>query len=490
MESQSTSGEHDFQKVGDSSDRPFRHVREQEVSDVRVTISGHPSMGSGCLFSQSSGLGSLRFPSLSASGETAKSFSVSTKVQNDSHSSLVAASVVVPDSDQTSDGAALETPSNEDSSETTTIKHIPSKPRNAKSSRLEAGKASLREQGFEEKIVERITAPQANSSIRVYDSRWRLWLEWCESKNIDYFKPSMANIASYLNDLFEKGLAVQTITGHRSMLASALKFHTSLDISGSRELANLVENFRHERPPKSTLIPKWDLDLVLWTLMDKPFEPIWDEKQVPLTFLTWKVTFLLLLAAGCRRGELHSIPLKGISYPKDWAYVTLRPDPAFISKTRIKTGHVLQPFKISSLKSVVGKEKDRKVCPVRALQTYIKRTESLRGDRKLLLISPDPRMTKEICVNTISSWISSLISYVYRQPGQSAVKLTGKSTHEIRAYAASLVHKGCWPVEDVLLSGQWSSNQVFVDHYLRDLSEQSDGLSKLGPIVAGGKVIN
>lgn len=300
----------------------------------------------------------------------------------------------------------------------------------------------------------------------------------------------MANIASYLNYLFDKGLAVQTIAGHRSMLASALTFHTTLDISGSKELANLIENYRHERPPKSTLIPKWDLDLVLWTLMDKPFEPVWDEQQVPLAYLTWKVTFLLLLASGCRRGELHAIPLKGVTYPKDWAYVTLRPDPSFISKTRMKTGHALLPFKISSLKSVVGQEKDRKVCPVRALQAYLRRTEKMRGDRKLLLISPDPRIKKEICVNTISSWISSLIMYSYRQPGQSAIKLTGKATHEIRAYAASLVHKGCWPVEDVLLSGQWSSNQVFVDHYLRDLSEQNEGLSQLGPIVAGGKIVN
>jgi len=31
--------------------------------------------------------------------------------------------------------------------------------------------------------------------------------------------------------------------------------------------------------------------------------------------------------------------------------------------------------------------------------------------------------------------------------------------------------------------------QVFVDNYLRDLSEQHEGLSRLGPIVAGKKLI-
>jgi len=224
--------------------------------------------------------------------------------------------------------------------------------------------------------------------------------------------------------------------------------------------------------------------------MDKPFEPIHDEKAVPLTYLTWKVTFLLLLSSGLRRGELHSIPLKGISYPKDFSHMTFRPDPGFISKTRMKTGHSLQPFSIPALTPLVGKEKERTLCPVRCVRAYLKRTESIRGDRRLLLISPDTRMSKDICVNTISSWISSLIAFVYRQPGQTALSLSGRSAHDLRAYAASLVHKGCWSVEDILQSGSWSSSQVFLEHYLRDLSEQEQGLKRLGPLVAGKKVIS
>ena len=99
-------------------------------------------------------------------------------------------------------------------------------------------------------------------------------------------------------------------------------------------------------------------------------------------------------------------------------------------------------------------------------------------------------MKKEISPNTISSWVSQCISLCYRQPGQTAIQLSGKTTHELRAYAASLVHKGCWSLEDVLQSGSWASNQVFVNHYLRDLAEQEDGLKRLGPIVAGRKVVS
>jgi len=345
-------------------------------------------------------------------------------------------------------------------------------------------------QGHEDAVADRILAPQAKSSQKVYDAKWAQWVKWAQENGVPHLNPSLPNIASFLQALFNQGLAVSTIAGYRSVLSSAFKFHTTLNVSHSLELSALIENFKHERPQLSNLVPKWDLDLVLWTLMEAPFEPIYDEKSVPLTYLTWKTTFLLLLASGLRRSELHAIPAKGISYPRDFSHITFRPDPGFVSKTTLKTGQVLQPFAIQSLEKLVGKEKERTLCPVRCTRAYLKRTEPLRGDRKLLLLSPDPRVHKDISINTISSWMSSLISFCYRQPGKTAVALSGRSTHEIRAYAASLVHRGCWSLEDILQSGSWKSNQVFVNHYLRDLAEQEGNLNRLGPLVAGKRIVN
>jgi hypothetical protein len=290
---------------------------------------------------------------------------------------------------------------------------------------LASGKARLREEGHEEEVADRISAPQSKSSRKVYDAQWTVWKTWCEEKGVTPAYPSLPNITSYLNHLFNQGLAVQTIMGHRSMLSSALKFHTDLDITHSQELNQLMMNFRQERPARHSLVPKWDLNLVLWTLLDKPFESVYLEHEVPLTFLTWKVTFLLLLASGLRRGELHNLPFSGVSYDRDFRWITIRPDPAFIHKTRIATGESLQAFTIKSLKDVVGQEEERKLDPCRAVKAYLKRTEKLRGDRKLFLISPDPRHKGEIAVNTISAWISNLIQYAYRQPGAKALELTG-----------------------------------------------------------------
>ena len=76
-----------------------------------------------------------------------------------------------------------------------------------------------------------------------------------------------------------------------------------------------------------------------------------------------------------------------VSCCRDHSHITLRPDPGFISKTRIRTGHALQPVVIKSPRPLVGKEKYRTLCPKICPFTYMKRSEPIRGDRKLLCLS-------------------------------------------------------------------------------------------------------
>ena len=73
-----------------------------------------------------------------------------------------------------------------------------------------------------------------------------------------------------------------------------------------------------------------------------------------------------------------------MTYPKDFAHVTLRPDPGFLSKTRLTTGKALDPFVILSLSDILGPDlkQDRKT--VRAVKTNIHRTpKEFRKNRKL-----------------------------------------------------------------------------------------------------------
>ena len=71
-----------------------------------------------------------------------------------------------------------------------------------------------------------------------------------------------------------------------------------MDISNNAKIARVIASF-HRGKPKSvrTLLPKWDLNLVLHQLSQAPFELL---NQASIKHLTWKTVFLLALASGTR----------------------------------------------------------------------------------------------------------------------------------------------------------------------------------------------
>jgi len=86
-----------------------------------------------------------------------------------------------------------------------------------------------------------------------------------------------------------------TLAGYRSMLSGAL-VHTGLDIGCNKDLSDLMLSFKHSRPPRSKVLPGWDLSLVLWTLPEPPFEPMFVDSKVSMQLVTWKTVFWVLLA--------------------------------------------------------------------------------------------------------------------------------------------------------------------------------------------------
>ena len=95
--------------------------------------------------------------------------------------------------------------------------------------------------------------------------------------------------------------------------------------------------------------------------------------------LTLKTTFLLALASGIRRSELHAFNKK-----VEWLQqgtcraVRLSPDPPFVSKTHLSSGGIgaLKPFVISQVPDTdTASEENSQLCVVRTLQCYLQRTE-------------------------------------------------------------------------------------------------------------------
>ena len=344
------------------------------------------------------------------------------------------------------------------------------------------------DEGFEEKVVDRILGHQAESTQKLYDIKWLEFEKYAKSKKFDPYHPSIPQIASFLEKKFGEDQGSRSIAGYRSAIAATLKHHTDLNVGSNSQLSSLIKGFEKEKPPSRKFEPEWDMNFVLWSLCNKPFEPLEEPDKVSLKFLTWKTAFLILLAAGARRGEICAIGIKGVKIAESKSYAILSPSPKFMAKNQRAMGRALDPFRIPSLGQI--DPEDLRLCPVRCLRYYLKRTEKLRGERQKLFISIQPNKKEEIHKNTFSSWIKGLLLYCYQNPSKDALELTGTGSHELRRLAASLVFKGTSSIEDILKVGFWKNHSTFTDFYLKDLS-LLDGrkLRSMGPIVAGQKII-
>ena len=80
-------------------------------------------------------------------------------------------------------------------------------------------------------------------------------------------------------------------------------------IAQSSDLHRLLSSFHRDRPKSSRNLPKWNLS-VLNELTKAPFEPM---KDTDLKHLTLKTAFLLALASGKRRSEIHAWVVNKVS---------------------------------------------------------------------------------------------------------------------------------------------------------------------------------
>ena len=190
-------------------------------------------------------------------------------------------------------------------------------------SRLEVIKGFHKERGFSEAVAQRLAISQRQSSAVVYESKWKVFGEWCHVKQINPVKATVQQLADFLIFLFEeKKLAISSIQGYRSCISKVF-LARGIDISHDRDLNMLVRNFAIERPVQHREAPRWDLMVVLRLLMKPPFEPM---NMASLADMTRKLAFLLTLASAKRNSEVWA-------FGQDYNAATLSFLPNFLAKT-------------------------------------------------------------------------------------------------------------------------------------------------------------
>ena len=467
--------------VVQTDDRPLCDLFEQQAANIHVPHSGPEGLRSGRNVSLVGRDASLRIPSpLSSFQNSAQDSFRSRGLQDHSYCSSLEQSVVV----SRSSGLILQPPSISSSKSRPSLskqkKVVSSKSGETSSTRLDAVRKNLSQRGFSGKAAKRISCAVRESTGAVYDSKWSIFCTWCVSRKIDPFTVTAQQLADFFIYLFEeKGYSPSTIKGYRSAISRTIAIMGGPDFGQDEFLSLLIRNFHLERPRIKLLVPQWNLSLVLHCLKKEPFEPA---SQVALKYLSYKCCFLLALASGRRRSEIHALSVAEscLRFAQDDSSVTLITDPAFLAKNQLPDKGA-EPIFVPALSTISSSEQDLLLCPVRILKIYLLRTKSLRSRNSSRLFIPVKSGVDTISAKSISTWICKCVYLAYNS-SEEDIKAC-----RVKASSWSLFNNGS--ISEILNAGFWRSNDTFTSFYLRSMSNSAGNLYSLGPMVASQRVV-
>jgi integrase len=464
--------------------------RQSQASMLCVTDPGSKSNGGGCIINQ---LGQHDSVCISTHGDHSESVTedAATQVQNDPPGSSVASTKMVSSPAQSTNGRSVKPAPVVKAAETAKVRIISSTSRGVPATRLEIIEQGKRSRGFSESVATRMARAQKASSQKVYDGKWRVFVDWCEGRGEDPLTatlPLVADFFCYLHE--ERKLALRTIEGYRTAIGHTLRAAGGCDFSQDREISELFGNFARERGINRTTVAPWDLALVLLSLTKAPYEPM---ISAELKHVTLKTVFLLALASGKRRSEIHALT-KDVSHSEGWGSITIPADPEFLSKTQLASqgAEMVNAVTIKALTKELSADmqEDRSLCVVRAVRHYLHRTENIRGSRKRLFIAHKQGVKRDIHMNTISSWIKSVVASAYENSTEEQRRVTGVKAHQVRAMAASCAFYANSSLNTIMSACSWKNATTFTAFYLKDVAMIKDKMYHLGPVVAASQTIN
>ena len=264
------------------------------------------------------------------------------------------------------------------------------------------------------------------------------------------------------------------------MLSTVFRFKLP-SLGEDRVLLDFLRSFAIGRPRCPQAPPSWDLDVVLRHLMSSAFEPL---ESVSLRALTKKTLFLASLATAKRVSEIQALSKTVAAIGNDLMVSYL---PHFIAKTERADFPVPRSFRILSLREFAGDmEEGSLLCPVQALNMYLRRTSSFVVRASSFFVSPRSP-SRQISKNAVSCFLWEVISEAGPVRADVAAPLRA---HSVRGVATSVSFLRNWSISKVLEAAIWRSNSVFASFYFRDISFVFQGLRSLGPFVAAGSIVN
>jgi hypothetical protein len=319
---------------------------------------------------------------------------------------------------------------------------------------------SMTARGYSDAVIAALSDARALSTNRCYDSKWKLFKQFCSDRSVLPESAGSAIVADFLVFLFrERKCSSGTIASYRAAVGNVLRFTSGYDPAEDKVLSQLLKGFRRQRGPASHRVPTWDVSLVLGELAAHTFE------DDTLHLLTAKAIFLVSLATA---GRCHSLAAlerdvdvsvtspRSICIPYHRSHI---PKQFF----RLKHPKPVVPITIFGLPDGTPPG----LCPVRVLLAYLERVAPHRSPSQTSLFVPHDLSKKtRVHPSAIGRYVVKTVVWAYEQAGRSPPE--GVRAHDVRGIATSLRALTGVAISDVLAAGEWSQADTFTRFYLKD----------------------
>ena len=251
-----------------------------------------------------------------------------------------------------------------------------------------------------------------------------------------------------MSELFGQQLAYRSLNTVRSALSSLGIIINGFAIGQHPLVIKFMKGVFNLRPPRSRYTEIWDVSKVLSYI-----KTMQDDEVLTLKLLTLKLTMLVALTQASRTQSLHLLSIENLRKGSD-SYVLQYND-------MLKQCRPGRSIPVVHLKLYLP---DRRICVFRTLTEYLRRTESLRKDCKLLFIS-FRKPHGEVGTSTISRWLRTIMTLA-------GIDCNRFKSHSVRAAATSKAKQCNVPVKDILKVAGWSNERTFATYYDKDIQEE------------------
>ena len=328
-------------------------------------------------------------------------------------------------------------------------------------------------EGLPPNVIATIQGARAQSTRKQYDVAWKVFERWCVTRPGQElpFQASVVTVLTFLQGFLDEGKSLSSIKVNLAAISACHIGMGGKALSEHPLIRQFMRGVRKARPVTRSLVPPWDLSLVLDALTAAPFEPL---ESVGLKFVTLKTALVLALVTAKRVSDLQALSVSPdcTIFSTDRMRVTVRPNPAFVPKnSNVASVPVdLRPFHPPPFGSGED-ERLYRLCPVRALRIYMDRTAPFRKGSQLFVAWGAGTMGKPVTKVRLSQWLVEAIQLAYSAAG--VLPPVGLRAHSTRSISASwALYKGV-SIQDVCTAASWSSPSTFARFYNLDVTEPS-----------------